>query len=93
MTDLIHDRGRGPELVVMRITVQDLFPYFLDKTATEAYVCKLYELTPCVGSTPPSLRYTMVIAIEVAWPAPGGITGGRRSQEVARWTLTIPSWD
>src|SRR4051794_24070519 len=39
-TELIHDRGRGPELVGTRITVQDLFPYFLDPTATEAYVCK-----------------------------------------------------
>jgi hypothetical protein len=46
MTDLIHDRGRGPELVGTRITVQDLFPYFLDPTVTEAFVCKLYELTP-----------------------------------------------
>jgi hypothetical protein len=35
-TELIHDRGRGPELVGPRITVQDLFPYFLDPTATEA---------------------------------------------------------
>src|SRR5262245_1822989 len=45
-TDLIHDRGRGPELVGTRITVYDLLPHFLDPTATEAYLCRLYELTP-----------------------------------------------
>jgi uncharacterized protein (DUF433 family) len=44
--DLIHDRGRGPELVGTRITVYDLLPYFLDPTATESYVCRLYKLTP-----------------------------------------------
>jgi uncharacterized protein (DUF433 family) len=45
-TELFHDRGRGPELVGTRITVQDLLPYFVDPTATEAYVCKLYDLSP-----------------------------------------------
>ena len=45
-TDLIHDRGRGPEIIGTRITVYNLLPYFLDPTATEAYICKLYELTP-----------------------------------------------
>src|SRR3954451_11338583 len=45
-TDLIHDRGRGPELVGTRITVYNLLPHFLDPTATEAYLCRLYELTP-----------------------------------------------
>jgi len=45
-TELIHDRGRGPELVGTRITVQDLFPCLLNSTATEAYVCQLYELSP-----------------------------------------------
>jgi uncharacterized protein (DUF433 family) len=45
-TELIHDRGRGPELIGTRITVYNLFDYFLDPTATEDYICKLYDLTP-----------------------------------------------
>ncbi len=45
-SDLIHDRGRGPEIVGTRITVYNLLPNFLDSTATEAYICQLYELTP-----------------------------------------------
>ncbi len=45
-TDLIHDRGRGPELVGTRITVYNLLPNFLDASATEAYICKLYDLSP-----------------------------------------------
>jgi hypothetical protein len=45
-TDLIHDRGRGPEIVGTRITVYDLLTYFLDPTATEAFICRMYKLTP-----------------------------------------------
>jgi hypothetical protein len=45
-TELIHDRGRGPELVGTRITVYNLLPNFLDPTATEAYICRLYDLSP-----------------------------------------------
>ncbi len=45
-TNLIHDRGRGPEIVGTRITVYNLLPHFLDPTATEAYLCRLYELSP-----------------------------------------------
>jgi uncharacterized protein (DUF433 family) len=44
-TDLIHDRGRGPELVGTRITVYNLLPHFLDPSATEAYICRLYDLS------------------------------------------------
>ncbi len=44
--DLIQDRGRGPEIAGTRMTVYDLLPYFLDAAATEAYICRLYELTP-----------------------------------------------
>ena len=33
-TDLIHDRGRGPEIVGTRITVYDLLPDFLDPRVT-----------------------------------------------------------
>src|SRR5437870_3419392 len=44
--ELIHDRGRGPELVGTRITVYNLLPYFLDPTATESYICQVCELTP-----------------------------------------------
>ena len=42
--DLIHDRGRGPELVGTRITVYDLLVHFLQAADTEAYICKLYGL-------------------------------------------------
>ncbi len=45
-SDLIHDRGRGPELVGTRITVYDLLVHFLEPDDTEAYICKLYDLTP-----------------------------------------------
>lgn len=44
--ELIHDRGRGPEIVGTRITVYNLMPHFLDATATEALICRMYELTP-----------------------------------------------
>jgi hypothetical protein len=44
--DLIHDRGRGPEIVGTRIIVYNLLPHFLDPTATEAFICRVYELTP-----------------------------------------------
>src|SRR6516164_10529896 len=45
-TDLIHDRGRGPEILGTRITVYNLLPHFLDPAATEAFICQLYQLTP-----------------------------------------------
>ncbi|MCE9552540.1 MAG: DUF433 domain-containing protein [Planctomycetes bacterium] len=45
-SDLIHDRGRGPEIVGTRITVYNLLPHLLDATATEAYLCRLYDLSP-----------------------------------------------
>jgi uncharacterized protein (DUF433 family) len=44
--NLIHDRGRGPEIVGTRITVYTLLPDFLDPTVTEAAICRNYELTP-----------------------------------------------
>jgi len=44
--NLIHDRGRGPEIAGTRITVYNLLPHFFDATATESYVCELYNLTP-----------------------------------------------
>jgi uncharacterized protein (DUF433 family) len=44
--DLIHDRGRGPEIIGTRVTVYNLLPYFLDPSATEARVSCLYQLTP-----------------------------------------------
>ena len=43
--ELIHNRGRGPEIVGTRITVYNLLPYLLDSTVTEAYVAELYGLT------------------------------------------------
>ena len=44
-TNLIHDRGRGPEIIGTRITVYNLLPDFLDSTVTEASICRLYGLT------------------------------------------------
>jgi uncharacterized protein (DUF433 family) len=43
--DLIHDRGRGPEIRGTRITVYNLLPHFLDPTETEAYIGPVYDLT------------------------------------------------
>jgi uncharacterized protein (DUF433 family) len=44
--DLIQDRGRGPEITGTRITVYNLLSDFLDPTATEASICRIYDLTP-----------------------------------------------
>jgi uncharacterized protein (DUF433 family) len=44
-SDLIHDRGRGPEIVGTLITVYNLLPYFLDAGTTETEIAKLYGLT------------------------------------------------
>jgi uncharacterized protein (DUF433 family) len=44
-TDLIHDRGLGPEIRGTRITVYDLLLHFLEPSETEEYICRLYELT------------------------------------------------
>ncbi len=46
MDNLIHDRGRGPEIVGTRITVYHLLGDFLDPTITEADLGETYELTP-----------------------------------------------
>lgn len=45
MTELLHDRGRGPEIVGTRITVYNLLPHLMDATATESYISRLYDLT------------------------------------------------
>jgi uncharacterized protein (DUF433 family) len=45
-TELIGDRGRGPEIVGTRITVYNLLTHFLDATVTEASIARLYDLTP-----------------------------------------------
>lgn len=42
---LIHDRGRGAEIVGTRFTVLDLLPYFLDPSATESYICRVNNLS------------------------------------------------
>jgi uncharacterized protein (DUF433 family) len=44
-TDLIQDRGRGPEIAGTRITVYNLLPSFLDPSVTEAEICRIYDLT------------------------------------------------
>jgi uncharacterized protein (DUF433 family) len=43
--EMIHNRGRGPEVVGTRTTVYQLLPYFLDATVTEQYIAKLYDLS------------------------------------------------
>lgn len=45
-SELIHDRGRGPEIIGTRITLYNLLPHFLDATATESVICRIYELSP-----------------------------------------------
>jgi uncharacterized protein (DUF433 family) len=45
-SELIHDRGRGPEIVGTRITVYNLLPDFLEPAKTESEICRIYELAP-----------------------------------------------
>jgi uncharacterized protein (DUF433 family) len=45
-SDVIHDRGRGPEITGTRITVYNLLQSFLDPTVTEEEICRVYDLTP-----------------------------------------------
>jgi uncharacterized protein (DUF433 family) len=44
-SDVIQDRGRGPEIAGTRITVYNLLLSFLDPTVTEEEICRVYELT------------------------------------------------
>lgn len=46
MSNLIQDRGRGPEIVGTRITVYNLLLSFMDPTVTEEEMCRVYDLTP-----------------------------------------------
>jgi uncharacterized protein (DUF433 family) len=43
--EIIHNRGRGPEIVGTRITVYNLMPYFLDPSITESYIAQIYDLS------------------------------------------------
>jgi uncharacterized protein (DUF433 family) len=43
ISELINQRG---DIIGTRITVYHLLPHFLDPSASEAYLCRLYELTP-----------------------------------------------
>ncbi|HVA46146.1 MAG TPA: hypothetical protein VNH11_07210 [Pirellulales bacterium] len=43
--EMIHNRGRGPEILGTRTTVYQLLPYFLDATVTEEYIATLYDLS------------------------------------------------
>jgi uncharacterized protein (DUF433 family) len=45
MSNLIQDRGRGPEIAGTRITVYNLLQSFLDPSVTEAEICRVYDLT------------------------------------------------
>jgi|GEM_PF-2466278 len=42
---LIHDRGRGPELIGTRITIYNLVPYFLKPVWTEAGIAEANCIT------------------------------------------------
>ncbi len=44
-SDVIQDRGRGPEIAGTRITVYNLLQSFLDPTVTEEEICRVYDLT------------------------------------------------
>jgi uncharacterized protein (DUF433 family) len=44
-SELIQDRGRGPEIAGTRITVYNLLQSFLDPTLTEDEICRIYTLT------------------------------------------------
>jgi uncharacterized protein (DUF433 family) len=44
-TNVIQDRGRGPEIAGTRITVYSLLQSFLDPRVTEEEICRVYELT------------------------------------------------
>ncbi|MBX9788041.1 MAG: hypothetical protein K2Y37_03935 [Pirellulales bacterium] len=43
--EIVHDRGRGPEIVGTRVTVYNLLPYFLDATASEAFIARVHGLS------------------------------------------------
>ena len=43
---LMHDRGRGPELVGTRITVYTVWGELFDPDTTEHELCRRYELLP-----------------------------------------------
>jgi uncharacterized protein (DUF433 family) len=45
-SEIIQDRGRGPEIAGTRITVYNLLPCFLDATVTEEEICRVYQLMP-----------------------------------------------
>lgn len=42
---VIHNRGRGPEIVGTRITVYNLLPYFLDPEVSEAYIAQVHQIS------------------------------------------------
>jgi uncharacterized protein (DUF433 family) len=45
-SNLIQDRGRGPEITGTRITVYNLLQSFLDPRVTEEEICRVYGLAP-----------------------------------------------
>jgi hypothetical protein len=42
---LIHDRGRGPELVGTRITIYNLVPFFLNPDTTETEIAESFLIS------------------------------------------------
>lgn len=45
-SNVIQDRGRGPEIAGTRITVYNLLESFLQPGMTEEEICRVYGLTP-----------------------------------------------
>jgi uncharacterized protein (DUF433 family) len=45
MSEVIQDRGRGPEITGTRITVYNLLQSFLDPSMTECEISRVYDLT------------------------------------------------
>jgi uncharacterized protein (DUF433 family) len=45
MSEVIQDRGRGPEIDGTRITVYNLLQSFLDPSMTECEISRVYDLT------------------------------------------------
>jgi hypothetical protein len=44
-SDLIKDEGQETRISGTRLTVYDLLPYFIDPTATEEFIGRVYDLT------------------------------------------------
>jgi uncharacterized protein (DUF433 family) len=78
-SELIQDRGRGPEIAGTRITVYNLLPSFLDPSVTETEICRIYALT--VEQVASARAYVLGHADTVLAQRP--VPGGRVAREQA----------